>query len=102
VTGVLLRQRSAFGHICLQGGSRQQLHDQKGHVPVGTVVEDGHDVGMLQPGRILRFPLKPFESNLVAGWIELLHLNRQIPAQLSVMGRPDLTQPASPIGRSSR
>jgi hypothetical protein len=26
---------------------------------------------VLQPGRILRFPLKPFESNLVAGWIEL-------------------------------
>jgi hypothetical protein len=56
--GFPLRQRSALGYICLQGGSRQQVHDEKGHVPVGTAVEDGHDAGMLQPGRTLRFPLK--------------------------------------------
>jgi hypothetical protein len=27
------------------------------------------------------------------GWIEPLHLDRHIPAQPSVMGRPDLTHP---------
>jgi hypothetical protein len=51
---------------------------------------------MLQPGRTLRFTLKPFESNPVASWIKLLHLERHIPTQPSVMGRPDAAHPASP------
>jgi hypothetical protein len=43
----------------------------------------------------LRFALQPFECNPVAGWIELLHLNRDVSTEPRIMGGPDLAHPAS-------
>ena len=92
--GLRFRQGSVLSDVRLQGWPGQQFHDQKRRVPVGTAVKDRHDVGMLQRRRSSGLPDEPFERSPVTLRIELLHLDRHVPAEHRVMRRPDLTHPA--------
>ena len=101
VGGGLGRHRTALGEQLGQRLTVDQLHHQVGPrvgVVVGArqlaVVEDGGDVGVLQPGRVAGLGGEALPEVLVAGVLVLEHLHRDLAVQHGVVGGPHLAHAA--------
>ncbi len=92
--GLRLGQQAVLSQVAGQGRPGQQLHDQEGNVPVGAAVEDRHHIRVLEPGGTPSLPHEAFVRGAVEVGIDLLHLDRHVPAEHRVVRHPDLTDPA--------
>ena len=79
----------------VQAAAGDQLH----HVVMQAVlladVEDGHDVGVVQPGRRLRLAAEPRPQLLVGEQVRRQHLDGDAAAQGFVLGLVDHAHPAA-------
>jgi hypothetical protein len=64
------------------------LRDHRGHRKFAAGVEHAEDVGVLQPGGDLDFPLEPFGAH-GGGEIGPKHLDRDLAMVLEVLGEVD-------------
>ncbi len=90
----LLRQRRLFDHDLLERLPRQVLHRDVVGAVVAPAVEDADHVRVLQPGRRAGLAPEALHELLVLGEAPVQHLERDLPAEVGVLGAVDVGHPA--------
>ena len=86
-----------LGNAIGQGWSFDQFHDQRAHLQVGAgsfQAKHLRDVGMIERGQRLGFPLKPREAFGIEGERVGQYLDCDRPAQVGVYGAINLAHAA--------
>ena len=91
--GFFNRQRP-LGNTFSQGFAFHQLQRQKMHTLCLFKSIDGSDVGVIELGQQLGFPLKPGQSLGVPGELLGQHLDGHFTVEVGVLGPVDLTHTA--------